>query len=117
MTRPVSTRHHQRGAIGVFGVVVLLLAVLFTAVVVDSARLWSQKRKLQSIADMAAIDAAKEVGGCPAGTTADMKTRVANAAQASALSNGYVGSLLSTPMRWMWHDSAGYDDRRAQLLC
>lgn len=97
MTSPVSTRHHQRGAIGVFGVVVLLLAVLFTAVVVDSGRLWAQKRKLQSIADMAAIDAAKEVGGCPAGTTAVMKTRVANAAQASALSNGYVGSLLSTP--------------------
>lgn len=97
MPRPVSTRQQQHGAIGVFGVIVLLLAVIFTAVVVDSGRLWAQKRKLQSIADMAAIDAARQVGGCPQGTETVMKARVANAAQASALSNGYIGNLITTP--------------------
>lgn len=97
MRAPLSSRRQQHGAIGVFGVVVLLLAIVFTAVTVDSARLWAQKRKLQSIADMAAIDGAKEVGGCPLGTDTVMKARVANAAQASALANGYIGNLITTP--------------------
>ena len=49
----------QRGAIGLFGIMTLLLAVLFVSLVVDSGRLWMQKRQLQSIADIAAIEAAQ----------------------------------------------------------
>lgn len=81
----------QRGAIGLFGIMTLLLAVLFVSLVVDSGRLWMQKRQLQSIADIAAIEAAKSLG-------CDQNLGdVTAAAQTAANANGFNGSLGSTP--------------------
>lgn len=68
-----------------------MLAVLFTALTVDSGRLWMQQRQLQLVADIASMDAARAMG-C-AGDIAD----VVAAANASAARNGYAGSLSAAP--------------------
>ncbi len=81
----------QRGAIGLFGVLVLLLAILFTTLAVDSARLWMVKRQLQRIADMAAIEAASGLACNP-----DANNVMALAQQAAAR-NGFSGSLATAP--------------------
>lgn len=92
MTKPLpNNRRDQRGAIGLLGVVVLLLAVLFTALVVDSGRLWMQQRHLQTVADIASIQAARQLGCAPS------LTNIQQAAQQAALANGYTGNLGSSP--------------------
>jgi uncharacterized membrane protein len=83
--------HHQRGAIGLAGVLILLTAILFTALVVDSGRLWMQQKKLQSIADMAAIHAARHLG-CNANLQ-----NVIQMAQLAAVNNGFGGQLSANP--------------------
>jgi uncharacterized membrane protein len=94
MTRAYPTRNsrqRQRGAIGLLGVATLLLALLFTALVVDSGRLWMQQRHLQTVADIASIQAARELT-CNV-SVSDVKAR----AQAAAVANGYTGNLASSP--------------------
>jgi uncharacterized membrane protein len=81
----------QRGAIGVLGVVTLLLAVLFTALVVDTGRLWMQHRHLQTVADIASIQAAREL------TCNVSVSNVRDKAQAAAAANGYTGNLANSP--------------------
>lgn len=89
-----NTKKKQQGAIGLFGVLTLLMAVLFVAVAVDSGRLWMEKRKLQNIADMAAIAAGGQVGGCAQNNSSEAYKA---AAQAAAAANGYQGNLLAAP--------------------
>lgn len=86
-----SSRHSQRGAIGLWGSMTLLLAVMFMALAVDTGRLWMQQRKLQSIADIASMEAARSIG-CSADTGS-----VLSAAQAAAARNGYSGQLSQNP--------------------
>ena len=94
MTKPLpNSRRAQRGAIGLLGVVVLLLAVLFTALVVDSGRLWMQQRQLQTVADIASIQAARQLGCDGSASLANVQ----QAAQQAAAANGYTGNLLSSP--------------------
>lgn len=65
----------------------MLLAVTFLALVIDSGRLYVEKRRLQRIADMAAIEAMSRDGSCATGTASTYATQ--NAAR-----NGFVvGSL------------------------
>ncbi len=81
----------QRGAIGLWGVLTLMLAVLFTALAVDSGRLFMQRRQLQTVADIAAIQAARQMGcGISLGS-------VQTAAQTAAANNGFTGSLTANP--------------------
>ncbi|MDG9875745.1 pilus assembly protein TadG-related protein [Pseudomonas juntendi] len=54
----------QRGAIGLMAVVTLGLALLFMLLVIDSGRLYLEQRKLQRIADMAALEAAGQYAVC-----------------------------------------------------
>ncbi|NWC91348.1 hypothetical protein HX855_15100 [Pseudomonas sp. IPO3778] len=72
--------------------VTLGTALVFLLLVIDSSRLYVEKRKLQSIADMAALEAVQRKGDClPATNTAPTY------AGASAVRNGYVippGSAL-----------------------
>ncbi len=82
---------YQRGAIGLAGVLILLTAILFTALVVDSGRLWMQQRRLQSIADMAAIHASRHLG-CNANLQ-----NVIQMAQQAAVNNGFGGQLSANP--------------------
>lgn len=81
----------QRGAIGLWGSLTLLLAVLFMALAVDTGRLWMQQRKLQSIADIASMEAARQIGCNTDGND------VLAAAQAAAARNGYIGQLSQGP--------------------
>lgn len=59
-----SSAARQRGAIGLMAVVTLGLALLFMLVVIDSGRLYLEQRKLQRIADMAALEAAGQFAVC-----------------------------------------------------
>ncbi len=88
---PTTSLHYQRGAIGLMGALTLLMAILFTALAVDSGRLWMQQKKLQVIADIAAIEAARSLG-----CSADV-TDVLAAAQAAAENNGFDGNLANSP--------------------
>ena len=54
----------QRGAIGLISAITLGLSLLFLLLVVDSGRLYMEKRKLQRIADTAALEAVSRKGSC-----------------------------------------------------
>lgn len=58
----------QRGAIGLMGAATLGVALLFLLLVVDSGRLYLEKRKLQRVADTAALEAVSRRGRCAAPT-------------------------------------------------
>lgn len=60
----------QRGTIGLMAVLTLGMALAFLLIVVDSGRLYLEKRSLQRIADMAALEAATRNGDCAVGATA-----------------------------------------------
>lgn len=88
-----SLANRQRGAIGLFGILTLLLGLIFAALAIDTGRLWMERRQLQSIADMAALEAAGTIG-CAA-NLADVQV----AAQAAAQRNGYGDNLTQAPNR------------------
>lgn len=46
----------QRGAIGLMAAVTLGMVLLFMLLVIDSGRLYLEQRKLQRVADMAALE-------------------------------------------------------------
>ncbi|MGB3127246.1 MAG: pilus assembly protein TadG-related protein [Pseudomonas sp.] len=77
----------QRGAIGLMAVGVLALVLVFTLLVVDSGRLYLEKRKLQGVADTAALEAVSRGGTCLTGLTA-----AAYAAQSVARNYFVVGN-------------------------
>lgn len=54
----------QRGAIGLMAALTLGLALVFMLLTVDGGRLYLEQRKLQRIADMAALEAAGQGGQC-----------------------------------------------------
>lgn len=78
----------QRGAVVVMTAGFMLLAILFLALAVDSGRLYIEKRKLQRIADMAAIDTVNRGALC--GETSQGALQAL--AQASAVLNGDTGT-------------------------
>jgi uncharacterized membrane protein len=80
----------QRGAIGLIGALALSTAVLCTLVVVDSGSLYLEQRKLQRVADNAALEAVSRGGNCLAGGSAAVY------AAASALRNGFDGTPETT---------------------
>lgn len=73
----------QRGAIGLMATLTLAMALVFALVVIDSGRLYLEKRNLQRVADMAALEAATRGGDCSTGATATAY------ATASAQRNGF----------------------------
>ncbi|MFJ7284094.1 pilus assembly protein TadG-related protein [Pseudomonas sp. NPDC099000] len=73
----------QRGAIGLMAALTLGMALMFMLVVVDSGRLYLEKRDLQRVADMAALEASTLGGDCATGATATVY------ASASANRNGF----------------------------
>ncbi|MEF3075668.1 pilus assembly protein TadG-related protein [Methylobacter sp. Wu1] len=80
----------QRGAIGILGASVLLLSVLFTALAVDTGRLMLEQRRLQKIADMAALDGARALGTCGS----DIDKAVKNNAEL----NNHTGDILDVAL-------------------
>lgn len=81
----------QRGAIGILGILTLLLAILFAAVAVDTGRLMLEQRRLQTVADMAALDASAQAGNCGSGDISAIEALAA----ASAARNQYHGGALT----------------------
>lgn len=71
------SRHSQQGAVLIMTAGFMLLAVLCLALVVDTGRLYVEKRKLQRVADMAAIEAMARDGACNAGTALTFATQSA----------------------------------------
>ncbi|MCL5975858.1 MAG: pilus assembly protein TadG-related protein, partial [Gammaproteobacteria bacterium] len=76
----------QRGAMGLLGILTLLLATLFAALAVDTGRLLMEQRRMQTVADMAALDASSLAGHCGEGNVAQVQA----AAEASAARNNHV---------------------------
>ncbi|RMM83681.1 hypothetical protein ALQ71_03168 [Pseudomonas coronafaciens pv. striafaciens] len=66
----IATPARQRGAIGLMAALTLSLALLCALVVVDSGRLYLEKRSLQRIADIAALEASGRRGTCGSAATA-----------------------------------------------
>lgn len=63
---PLTCPSRQRGAIGLVGAITLALSLLLLLLVVDSGRLYMEKRSLQRIADTAALEAVSRKGSCVA---------------------------------------------------
>lgn len=61
-------RQRQQGAVMIMTAGFMLLAVFCLALVVDTGRLYVEKRKLQRVADMAAIEAMARDGACNTST-------------------------------------------------
>ncbi len=83
LNRYVATQDRQRGEIGLMAALTLVLALLCTLMVIDSGRLYMEKRSLQRIADVAALEAAGRKGTCATGASA------ASYATQSAIRNGF----------------------------
>ena len=64
-------RSRQRGAIGLMAAGTMAVALVFMLLAVDSGRLYLEKRKVQAIADTAALEAAGLGGQCGSSTTAN----------------------------------------------
>ena len=79
-------RQAQTGAAVIMTAGFMLLAILFLALVVDSGRLYLDKRSLQRVADMAALEAVSRESGC----TASFALNAQQVATASAQRNGFV---------------------------
>lgn len=83
LTFSCASPRRQHGAIGLMAALTMGLALLCTLVVVDSGRLFMEKRSLQRVADTAALEAASLSGSCATGNTAS------GYATASATRNGF----------------------------
>lgn len=105
---PCACRDRQRGAIGLMAALTMGLAVLCTLVVVDSGRLYMEKRTLQRVADMAALEAANRTGICA-------KTGSASAyALESATRNGFTATDSSRTLTTRCGTiTTGADSRRS----
>ena len=79
----------QRGAIGLMATMVLLMALMMLALTVDAGRLYYEKRKLQRVADMAAMESASRSGLCGTTNAAEVVTM----ANVAAARHGYGTSL------------------------
>ncbi|MEC4166171.1 MULTISPECIES: pilus assembly protein TadG-related protein [unclassified Pseudomonas] len=75
----------QRGAIGLMAAVTLGMVLLFMLLVVDSGRLYLEQRKLQRVADMAALEVVSRGGNCKLGTAKDYS-------EESAKRNGFTSA-------------------------
>lgn len=82
----------QEGSILILSAAVMLSVLLVTALAVDLGRIFWEKRRLQMVADLAALEASLATVSCPqAGSGTPLQLAQA-AAIASALRNGYQGS-------------------------
>lgn len=88
--RAAGSPRRERGAAGLFFTLTLLMMVLFLALAVDTGRLVYAQRQLQSIADLAALDAARVTGPCSGAPVTD-PAQVLAAAQAAASARDFLG--------------------------
>lgn len=94
LNRCLAMPHRQRGAIGLVAALTMGLAMLFMITVVDSGRLYLEKRSLQRVADMAALEAAGRKGTCGGSNTAGLYA--GQSAARNSFTVGDDGRTLST---------------------
>ena len=115
-------RERQRGAIGIMAAGTLLLALVCLALVVDTGRLYYEQRKLQRVADMAALEAAAQSGMCaaPEPQSGGGGNTPQDYALASAAKNGFVpvtsDDLVATLGSITFDDQYGGDESRRVFL-
>ncbi|MCU1763859.1 pilus assembly protein TadG-related protein [Pseudomonas sp. 14P_8.1_Bac3] len=97
----------QRGAIGLMAALTLALALGFTVLVIDSGRLYLEQRKLQRVADTAALEAVTRNGNCLPGLSASTY------ATQSAVRNGFTVNADGTLAISCGTLQTGADNRRA----
>lgn len=90
MTRLRPNLQRQRGAFSILSAATLVMAILFLALVVDSGRLYLEQRKLQKLADTAALESISrlESGNCALDTANAHLYAVENAASYGFVGNG-----------------------------
>lgn len=88
-------RRTQAGASMLLTVSFMLIVVMFLALVVDTGRLYMEKRRIQRIADLAALDTADRATLCGSTQSADLLAL----AQASATRNGFTGTLTASQVQ------------------
>ncbi|MDF3932650.1 pilus assembly protein TadG-related protein [Pseudomonas citronellolis] len=94
----------QRGAIGIMAAVTLLLGLICLVLVVDTGRLYLEQRKLQRVADMAALETATQSGMCGTQSSAALLAL----ARASAQRNGFPSDgTLSAALGDVGFDGSG----------
>jgi uncharacterized membrane protein len=92
-SQPHTHRPPQRGAMGLLGVLTVLLAFTFAALAIDTGRLWVARQDMQHAADMAALAAARH-NGC--GTNLDeARERAATSAKQFGVSTDQPGVTLT----------------------
>lgn len=91
----MNSLHYQRGAIGLMAVSALLAFLMMLALSVDAGRLYYEKRKLQRVADMAAMESASGAGFCGAQEPGEASADALSLAQTAANRHGYPGDLGS----------------------
>lgn len=77
----------QRGAIGIMAALVMLMALAFLMLAIDSGRLYLEKRSVQRVADMAALEAVLRDGNCQA--SAGTTTAQTYATENAQIRNGF----------------------------
>ena len=92
----LAVKHAQRGAVMIMTVGFMLLGILCLALVIDTGRLYLEKRNLQRIADIAAIEAASRGGCYPEDRLGTLKKWRQEDAQASATRNGFSGTISAS---------------------
>ncbi|MGF0242086.1 pilus assembly protein TadG-related protein [Rhodococcus sp. IEGM1300] len=100
----------QRGAIGLIAALTLGLAMMFMLLVVDSGRLYMEQRRLQRVADVAALEAVSRNGDCLPGLSA------AGYATQSAVRNSFTVGVDSTLTVSCGTLQTGADNLRAFVL-
>lgn len=87
----------QRGASAIIGAAVIFLLLVLIIAGIDVGNLYAAKRRLQTDANMAALDAARIAGGCQTGVpVTDAATLIADAVNPAIVNNYLHPDLLST---------------------
>jgi uncharacterized membrane protein len=95
--RDARHRRAQRGAIGIAGVLTLLMLLTFAALSVDTGRLWLERKGVQRAADMAAL-AASRFTGCGSSLD-DVRRAATQTAEANGIDPGNVTVEVGTLTR------------------
>lgn len=103
-------KKNDRGAVLVFAVPALVMAIVACALGIDIGRIALDKKNDQNIADIAALDAARAVGFLLGSTTEGNYTAAAQtAALATAARNGFVTSATNTVTAAVGSLNASYE--------
>jgi uncharacterized membrane protein len=100
----------QRGAIGLMAAATLAIALGFTLLVIDTGRLYMEQRKLQRVADTAALEAVSRDGNCKSGQSATIY------ASQSATRNGFTVTADNTLTASCGTLQTGADNLRAFVV-